>query len=46
MSDEMNLEDQYKNIVEGQENQPPEISLGSVDMDKFKPAEAREAGRG
>lgn len=43
MSDEMNLEDQYKNIVEGQENQPPEISLGSVDMDKFKPAEAREA---
>lgn len=40
----MNLEDQYKNIVEGQETQQPEeTNLGSVNMDRFKPAEAREA---
>lgn len=40
----MNLEDQYKNIVEGQETkQPEETNLGSVNMDRFKPAEAREA---
>lgn len=38
----MNLEDQYKNIVEGQEQQASD-NLGSVNMDRFKPAEAREA---
>lgn len=42
MSDEMNLDDQYKNIVEGQENQQ-EANLGKVNMDRFKPAEAQEA---
>ena len=42
MSDEMNLEDQYKNMVEGQENQQ-DAGLGKVNMDRFKPAEAQDA---
>lgn len=42
MSDEMNIEDQYKNLVEGQEQQTRQ-ELGSVDMNKFKPAEAQDA---
>ena len=42
MSDEMNIEDQYKNIVEGQENQQ-DANLGKVNMDRFKPAEAQDA---
>lgn len=42
MSEEMNLEDQYKNIVEDQENQQA-ANLGKVNMDKFKPAEAQDA---
>jgi len=38
----MNLEDQYKNMVEGQENQQ-DAGLGKVNMDRFKPAEAQDA---
>jgi hypothetical protein len=43
MSDEMNLEDQYKNIVEGQETEQPAENLGSVNMDRFQRVEAQEA---
>ena len=39
----MNLEDQYKNIVEGQENQASNQQLGTVNMDRFKPNTASDA---
>jgi len=45
MSDQndMNIDDQYKNIVESQENASEETNLGSVNMDRFKQPEAQEA---
>ena len=40
-----NLNDDYKKIVESAEQQEPQerVDLGQVDMNKFKPEEAREA---
>ena len=45
MSEETNLNDQYKNIVENEESAAQEqaTDLGKVNMDRFKPAEAQEA---
>lgn len=40
--DDVNLDDAYKNIVENQENPKP-VDLGSINMDKFKQQEAKEA---
>lgn len=40
--DDVNLDDAYKNIVENQENPKP-VDLGSINMDKFKQPEAKEA---
>ena len=45
MSEETNLNDQYKNIVESQESAAQEqpADLGKVNMDRFKQAEAQDA---
>ena len=40
--EDVNLNDAYKNIVENQENPKP-VDLGSINMDKFKQQEAKEA---
>lgn len=41
---DLNLEDTYKNIVESQENtETTQESLGSVNMDRFKQPEGRDA---
>ena len=41
--EDSNLDDQYRNIVENQENKQEPTDLGSINMDRFKAPEAQSA---
>jgi hypothetical protein len=43
MSDELNLNEEYKNIVQNQEQQDEPQDLGKVNMDRFTRVEAQDA---